>query len=110
MRNLIYVYTSVRLGVKLVKKVKVTLSLREDLVKRAKSRLALESRSLSDLVEEFLAVYDTLELLDQLCELLGLEKRFYTSSEVKAGRPLGLKAEDVVRELRDERAERISGY
>ena len=94
----------------MVRKVKVTLSLREDLVKRAKSRLALESRSLSDLVEEFLATYDTLELLDQLCGLLGLEKRFYTSSEVKAGRPLGLKAEDVVRELRDERAERISGY
>jgi len=41
--------------------------------------------------------------------LLGLEKRFYTSSEVKAGRPLGLKAEDIVRELRDERAKHISG-
>ena len=94
----------------MVRKVKVTLSLREDLVKRAKSRLALESRSLSDLVEEFLAAYDTLEFLDQLCELLGLEKRFYTSSEVKAGRPPGLKAEDIVRELRDERAKRISGY
>ncbi len=94
----------------MVRKVKVTLSLREDLVKRVKSRLALESRSLSDLVEEFLATYDTLELLDQLCELLGLEKRFYTSSEVKAGRPLGLKAEDIVRELRNERAKRISGY
>ena len=94
----------------MAKKVKVTLSLREDLVRRAKSRLALEGRSLSDLVEEFLASYDTIELLDQLCELLGLEKRFYTSSEVKAGRPLGLKAEDIVRELKDERAERISGY
>jgi len=94
----------------LAKKVKVTLSLSEDLVRRAKSRLALEGRNLSDLVEEFLASYDTIELLDQLCELLGLEKRFYTSSEVKAGRPLGLKAEDIVRELRDERAERISGY
>ena len=94
----------------MAKKVKVTLSLREDLVRRTRSRLALEGRSLSDLVEEFLASYDTIELLDQLCELLGLEKRFYTSSEVKAGRPLGLKAEDIVRELRDERAERISGY
>ena len=94
----------------MAKKVKVTLSLREDLVRRTRSRLALEGRSLSDLVEEFLASYDTIELLDQLCELLGLEKRFYTSSEVKAGRPLGLKAEDIVRELRDERAKRISGY
>ena len=94
----------------MAKKIKVTLSLREDLVRRARSRLALESRSLSDLVEEFLATYDTLEFLDRLCELLGLEKRFYTSSEVKANRPLGLKAEDIVRELRDERAKRISGY
>jgi len=94
----------------LAKKIKITLSLREDLVKRARSRLALESRSPSDLVEEFLVAYDMLEFLDQLCELLGFEKRFYTNSEVKASRPSGLEAEDIVRELRDERAKRISGY
>jgi len=92
------------------KKVKVTLLLREDLVRRAKSRLALENRSLSDLVEEFLATYDTLELLDQLCESLGLEKRFFTGSEVKASRPSGAKAEEVVRKLRDGRAKRIPGH
>jgi len=34
----------------LAKKVKVTLSLRGDLVRRTKSRLALEGRNLSDLV------------------------------------------------------------
>lgn len=92
----------------MTRKVKITLSLREDLVRKARSRLALESRSLSDLVEEFLANYDTLEFLDRLCESLGLRKRFYTSSEVKAGRPSGLKAEAIVRELRDGRAERLS--
>ncbi len=91
-------------------KVKVTLSLREDLVRRTKSRLALEGRSLSDLVEELLATYDTLEFLDRLCESLNLKKRFCTGPEVKADRPLGVKAEDVVRELRDERAKRVSGY
>jgi len=94
----------------MTKKIKVTLSLREDLVRRTKSRLALESRSLSDLVEEFLATYDTLEFLDRLCESLNLKKRFCTGSEVKADRPLGLKAEDVVRELRDERTNRVSRY
>ena len=91
-------------------KVKVTLSLREDLVRRVKSRLALENRALSDAVEELLAMYDELGFLDELCEALGLERRFYTGSEVKADRPRGLKAEDIVREARDGREKRISGY
>ena len=94
----------------MVKRIKVTLSLREDLVKKAEDRLASEGKSLSDLIEELLAMYDTLELLDRLCESLGLGKKFYTSSEVKASRPSGLKAEEVVRELRNGRVERVSGY
>jgi len=77
----------------LARKIEVTLPVKEDLVKRARSRLALESRSLSDLVKEFLATHDALEFLDRLCELLGLKKRFCTSSEVKTNRPLELKAE-----------------
>ena len=94
----------------MAKKVKVTLSLREDIVKRARSKLALEGRSLSDIVEEFLLTYDELSFLDKLCESLGLESRFYTSSEVTANRPKGLKAERVVREARDGRTKRLPGY
>ena len=51
----------------LARKVKVTLSLREDVVRRAKSKLAMEGRSLSDAVEEFLLTYDELDFLDKLC-------------------------------------------
>ncbi|MEM2849666.1 MAG: hypothetical protein QXI36_05260 [Candidatus Bathyarchaeia archaeon] len=94
----------------MVKKVKVTLSLREDLVKRVKSKLALEGRTLSDIVEESMATYDEFEFLEKLCEMLDLEKTFYTGFEIEADRPRGFKAEEAVREARDERAKRISRY
>ena len=38
----------------MTRKVKGTLSLRKDVVRRAKSKLAMEGRSLSDAVKEFL--------------------------------------------------------
>jgi len=38
----------------LARKVKVTLSLKKDAVRRAKGKLAIEGRSLIDAVEEFL--------------------------------------------------------
>ena len=108
-------YTLIRMYVDrvngaLAKKVKVTLSLREDIVKRAKSKLAMEGGSLSDLVEEFLSTYDELGFLDGLCRGLGFESRFYTSLEVEADRPRGLRAEEVVREIRDERSKRLLGH
>jgi len=79
-------------------------------VRRAKSRLAMEGRSLSGVVEELLGVYDELSFLDELCGGLGLESRFYTDLEVVANRPSGLRAEEVVREVRDERSESLSGH
>ena len=42
----------------MARKAKVTLSLREDVIRRAKSKLAMEDRSLSDAVKEFLLTYD----------------------------------------------------
>ena len=69
-------------------------------VRRAKDKLAIEGRSLSDAVEEFLQTYDELNFLDKLCESLGLESRFNTSSEITPNRPTGIKAEGVVREIR----------
>ena len=85
----------------MARKVKVTLSLREDVVRRAKSKLAMEGRSLSDAVEEFLLTYNELDFLDKLCESLGIGSRFYTSSEITSNRSTGLKAEEAVREARD---------
>jgi len=107
---LIYVNTDILLVVVLARKVKVTLSLRENIVKRARSKLAIEGRSLSDIVEEFLMSYDEFNFLDELSNSLGLESRFYTSSEVTANRPTGLKAEEIVREIRDERSNNLSRH
>ncbi|MBC7113706.1 MAG: hypothetical protein H5T34_06840 [Candidatus Methanomethyliales bacterium] len=92
------------------RKIKVTLSLKEEIVRRARSKLAMEGKSLSDAVEEFLLTYDELNFLDKLCESLGLENKFYTGSEVTANRPAGLKAEEVVREIRDERTKHLSRH
>ena len=94
----------------MARKVKVTLSLREDVVRRARSKLVIEGRSLSDAVEEFLLTYDELYFLDKLSENLGLESRFYTSSEITSNRPTGIKAEEVVREIRDERSNNLSRH
>ncbi len=47
---------------------KVTLSLDGELVRRVKSRLALNGKSLSSVVEEFPSIYDGFEFLDGLCE------------------------------------------
>jgi len=94
----------------LARKVKVTLSLREDIVRRARSKLVIEGRSLSDAVEELLQTYNELDFLDKLCESLGLESRFNTSSEITPNRPTGIKAEGVVREVRDELSNNISRH
>jgi len=91
-------------------KIKVTLSLREDLVRKVKSKLAMEGKGLSKLVEELLSTYDQLEVLDRFCQQLGLEKSFFTNFEVKARRLRGFKAEEIVREARDERSDRLSRY
>ncbi|RLG62658.1 hypothetical protein DRO21_07105 [archaeon] len=97
MEILIYVNTDLPWRKTLARKAKVTLSLREDVIRRAKSKLAMEDRSLSDAVEEFLLTYDELHFLDKLRESLGLESRFYTSFEITANRSTGLKAEEVMR-------------
>ena len=94
----------------MVRKVKVTLSLREDLVRSAKSKIAMEGKNLSKVVEEFLLIYNELEFLDMICDNLGLEKRFYTSFEVETDRPRGSRAEELVREVRDERAKHLLGH
>ena len=67
--------------------------------KEAKSKLAMEGRSLSDAVEEFLLIYNELDFLDKFCESLGLESRFYTSPEITSNRSTRLKAEDLIFQL-----------
>lgn len=94
--------------VELERRVKLTLSIREDLVRKVKSRLALEDKGLSEIVEESLENYYTENFFDDIISELGFEKVFYSSEEVKKNRPKGIKAEEIIREVRDERGEHIS--
>ena len=91
-------------------KIKVTLSLDERLVKKVKSKLALEGKTLSGTIEKLLANLDHLRFLDGLGEALRLERGVHSFKEVMADRPRGLDAGAVVRELRDEREKRISRH
>ena len=107
---LIYVHLYVVWVIRLGGRVKVTLSLRGDLVRKVKSRLAMEGKNLSEVVEEFLQMYEQSELLDKICEELEMERKFLTSFEIRSQRPRGLRAEELIREMRDERSERLPGY
>jgi len=91
-------------------KVKVTLSLDERLVRRVKSRLALEGKTLSGAVESFLASLDYMGFLNSLAEALDLEREVYSYNDIVAGRPEGFDAEAVVRAMRDEREKNISRH
>ncbi len=91
-------------------KVRVTLSLDKDLVSRVKSRLALEGRSLSELVEDLLSIYDIETFIRDLCRGLGLDCRYSSPQEITSGRARGLRAEDIVREARYGREEHLSRY
>jgi len=91
-------------------KVKVTLSLDESLVRRIKSRLALEGKTLSETVESLLASLDYISFLNSLAEALDLERMVYSYNDVVASRPKGLDAGAVVREVRNEREKNISRH
>ncbi|MFN3804907.1 MAG: hypothetical protein ACK4SY_07610 [Pyrobaculum sp.] len=88
-------------------KVTITVRIRRDLYERVVERLSEEGKTIDAVVEEALAQYDGEEILDRFYKALGLEKREYTDAEIIAERPTGLKAEDVVREIREERERRI---
>jgi hypothetical protein len=91
-------------------RMKVTLSLDEGLVKRVKSKLALEGKTLSGTIERLLANLDHIRFLNSLTEALSLERGIYSFKEVMVDRPMGLDAGAVVRELRDEREKSISRH
>jgi len=89
-------------------KVKVTLSLDEDLVKRVKARVALEGRTLSEAVESSLLEIDNMNLLMALIDILNLDKTTCSYNDVVRDRPKGLNAASLVRGIRDEREKNIS--
>ncbi len=91
-------------------KIRVTVSLDEEVVKKAKAKLAREGGNLSQLVEALLAMSDPLHVVDSLIEGLRLDKRIYSNQEIVVDRPEGYDAGTIVREIRDEREKNILGY
>ena len=78
----------------------MTLSLDKELVSRVRRRLVSEGRSLSELVEELLSMYDVKSFINDLCKELGVECRYVSPQEIVSGRVRGLKSEKIVREMR----------
>jgi len=90
-------------------KKKLTLSIRKDLIEEVKKLMAGGGESLSSVVEEYFEYLVSAEWIDALAKDLGFEGLEPTTfSEIPESRPRGLEAAKVVRELRNERAERIS--
>ncbi|MCK4438530.1 hypothetical protein KAV47_05610 [Candidatus Bathyarchaeota archaeon] len=93
--------------------VKTTINIDEDVweeFKRTVARRYGGTRNLSQVVEEALMNYNTLELLRASARELGVDLgRYPSSNEVEMNRPMvpGSSAE-FVREMRDERADRVS--
>jgi hypothetical protein len=89
-------------------KTKLTLSVEEDLLRRAKGFVAREGLSISGLVEEFLRGLVASESLDVVAEELGLGGLFFVNKgDVPRIRSKGLDAAEIVREMRSDRMKRL---
>jgi hypothetical protein len=88
-------------------KTKLTLSIDEEVIKEAKSESLRRNTDVSTLVEEFLRSISRLRIKEIMLKL-GVEERYVSYEEIAKGRPSGLAAEKVIRELRNGREQNIS--
>ena len=90
-------------------KIKLTLSIDEEVLSKAKVRTAAGKKSISEMVEELLESVGG--SFSEEIKRLGLKEKYVSFEEVTRKRKKsGLSAGAVIRELRDERAKKISGY
>jgi hypothetical protein len=90
-------------------KTKLTLTIEKDIVRQAKSKLALEDKSVSEIVEVLLKSYVTNSWIDELMASLGIKKRYVSYDSVMKNRKRGLDSGKIIRSMRDGRANSISG-
>jgi hypothetical protein len=91
-------------------KMKVTLSLNEEILKEAKAGAALSGESMSGMIEEFLKS-TTRYGVEEMMNELGIKKEYTSFEGVVRSRqkaPKGTSAAKIIREMRDDRANRIS--
>jgi hypothetical protein len=95
--------------------VKTTIVIDEQLWKRLRESILRRHgsyRKLGETVEESVKIFDAEGTLIAMLSAMGLEPGEYPSSaEVIAGRPkVGVSAGRTVREMRDDRVDRLSGF
>lgn len=98
----VYVYTCI-----IMPKTKLTLTIDKDVIRKAKSRLALEDKSISEVVEVLLKSY-AISWIDKLMAQLGIKERYLSYDSVIKNRKRGLDAGKIIRSMRDARAKSIS--
>lgn len=91
-------------------KIKVTLSVSEEVLKEAKAGAAMAGVSVSGMIEEFLKSVTKYGIEEMMSEL-GIKKEYTSFESVIRSRqkaPRGMSAEKVIREMRDARANSLS--
>ncbi len=91
-------------------KIKVTLSVSEEVLREAKAGAAMSGESVSGMIEEFLRSITKYGIEEMMGEL-GIEKEYTSFESVIRSRskaPKGMSAEKIIREMRDARANSIS--
>lgn len=83
-------------------KTKLTLSIDRDVVKSAKTHSIKIDSNISTIVEEFLKSI-TGEWVHDLAKKLGVREHYTSYDDVLKDRPSGLKAEKIIRALRNGR-------
>ncbi len=83
-------------------KVKVTLSVDKETLKRAKEMALEKNTTLSEMFEQAVLELDASSALNSLMRDLGLTPRLTSFEETEKNR-IELRASDLVREMRDER-------
>ena len=92
-------------------KTKITVSVEKQIVDNAKLALLKKRRTLSSFIENSLQSLSTSEVLNDICKELNLDCRYVSGEDVERKRPdlTGkVSSETIVREMRDERASRLS--
>ncbi len=81
-------------------KTKIMLSIKKDVLEEIKKEFP--DRNLSSIVEESLENLSSKAFFNKIFELFEIEKEIMAPKDIKKIRKKGFKAEDVVREMRDE--------
>ncbi len=91
-------------------KVKVTLSVDDELLSESRSYLAGKKLTISGTLEDALSEISMNDVVEKIAARIGANLEYVSFEEVARRRPKGKDAAKAVREARDARAEEVSRY